>query len=91
MLVSAVEVVDVVLGGDGEDPQVHVLRTEGSELERVEREHVRDVELREIAANALLLPGDGVGADRIGGNARHRDLQLANARAYLVAPPSESA
>ncbi len=74
-------VVDVVLGRDREDLQVHVARAHRAERDRVELEHVREVELVEVAARPRALGGDVGGGD--GERARHGQGSFAGGRRAL--------
>jgi hypothetical protein len=69
-------VVHVVLARDREDPEMHVARAEGRELEAVELHHASDVERARVVPGALLLRGDGVGGDRECANRGHRGCSL---------------
>ncbi len=57
--------IDVVLGGRRQDAQVHVLRPHLGQLQLVQLDDPRHVHLLEIAADALVLLGDGFGRDRV--------------------------
>jgi hypothetical protein len=81
-------VVDVVLRRNGQDPQVDVPRTALAQLELVELDHVGDVELVQVAADALALRGDGLCADRIG--LGHRPSPLVGP-SYAGSPAPSSA
>jgi hypothetical protein len=64
-------VVHVVLAGDGQDAQVHVARSDGTQLDRVEGDDARDVDFVEVASDTLALGGDGFGGDRVGSGHRN--------------------
>jgi hypothetical protein len=58
-------VIDVVLSGDRQDPEMDVAAPDLAEIQLVELDHVREVDLAGIAARAFRLPGDGFRGDRV--------------------------
>jgi hypothetical protein len=59
-------VIDVVLRRCDQDPQVDIPRAHLAQLDLVERDHLRDVEFLQVAADSLALLGDGFGGDGVG-------------------------